>query len=152
MTAFAQARRLLDVALAGLEAAGRPTPSRAFVAPGAVPAADCEQITVCITRPSTPGTPGAETLVARSIPRPRFVEMRLDLFRCFQVTDDPTPDPDKLETVTVGLLADCDALLAALTPARLANEDGLPAYVGPITSQGPEGAIVGVFCVVHVPQ
>jgi hypothetical protein len=150
VTSLSAARQLLDVAVAGLTAAGRTVPGRVLVTPGSHATAECEQITVAVTRPSIPGPVAQEVSRARAVPQPRYVELRLDLLRCIPIYDEAM-DPTEAETYAGELLADADALLACLTPEALTGRPGRPAYVGPVSTQGPEGGMVGLFCVVQVP-
>ena len=153
MTAYDVAAHVLDVVAAGLTDAGVDVPERRYVAPGPLPAWDCEQLTVALVRPAVPGTPGREVARSRPCGGPRFVEVRVELVRCAPVGDGEEPATvEELTACAQGLSADVEALRKALDdPVALVGRPGPTTLVGPVTTTGPEGGLVAVGALVQVP-
>lgn len=154
------ARAVLQQIVQAYLEAEQDLPERQFVAPGALPAWDCPQLTVTV-QALTRGVPGSQDQrPLSSCPPMRYARLHLELVRSTVVQrSNAVPAADKLEAAAKEVLRDLNLVEHALADGRavIAGRGeagrglGIPVYIGNVTPLGPEGKLVGVQADIDVP-
>jgi len=155
--AYQAAADLLDFVVQDMTAQGITLPTTQYVAPGSVIAYDGPQVTTNIVTISA-GQPGTQDPYQQT-----FVYFSVTL-QVVIVRDTPTltevagrakiPSPTAIQASAQEMLNDVTALAQTLVNCKergILTPPGVPATVGPIATEGPEGGVVATVGLFMMP-